>query len=114
VGDDSHFVFRQKLLGEDGSVRRCVVMLKQPSLFSPKFGATSSHVSTQSPQNVEVEPGIHSMACWNRCFALPQLLYRWRHLSEIFWIPPRIFKVHRTLVLFDVCSHASLYDGDTL
>jgi hypothetical protein len=29
-GDDSHFVFRQKLLGEDGSVKRGVVMVKQP------------------------------------------------------------------------------------
>jgi hypothetical protein len=34
----------------DGSVRRGVVMVKQPGLFLPKFGATSSHVSTQSPQ----------------------------------------------------------------
>jgi hypothetical protein len=46
LGDDSHFVFLQKLLGEDGSVRRGVVMVKQPGLFSPKFAATSSHVST--------------------------------------------------------------------
>jgi hypothetical protein len=84
VGDYSHFVFRQKLLGEDGSVRRGVVM------FSPKFGATSWHVFTQSPQNVAVEPGIHSLAYWDRCFALPQLLYRWPHQSGIFWIPPRI------------------------
>jgi hypothetical protein len=30
------------------------------------------------------------LACWDRCFALPQLLYRWRHQSVIFWIPPRI------------------------
>jgi hypothetical protein len=58
VRDDSRFVFRQKLLGEDGSVRRGVVMVKQPGLFSPKFGATSSQVFTQSPQNVAVEPGI--------------------------------------------------------
>ena len=41
VGDDSHFVFRQKLLGEDGSVRRGIVMMKQPGLFSPKFWETS-------------------------------------------------------------------------
>jgi hypothetical protein len=34
-------LFRQKLLDEDGSVRRGVVMVKQPGLFSPKFGATS-------------------------------------------------------------------------
>jgi hypothetical protein len=48
-GGDRHFVFRQKLLGEDGSVRRGVTMVNQPGLFSPMFGATSSHVSTQSP-----------------------------------------------------------------
>jgi hypothetical protein len=44
VGDDSHFVFLQKVLGEDGSVRRGVVMVKHPGQFSTKFGATSSHV----------------------------------------------------------------------
>jgi hypothetical protein len=33
--------------------------------------------------------GIHSLACWDQCFARPQLLYRWRHQSGIFWIPPR-------------------------
>jgi hypothetical protein len=51
VGDDSHLVILQKLLGEDGSVRsvrRGVVMVKKPGAFSPKFGATSSIVSTQS------------------------------------------------------------------
>jgi hypothetical protein len=53
VGDESHFAFRQKLLDEDGCVRRGVVMMKQPGLFSPTFGATSSHVFTQSPQNSE-------------------------------------------------------------
>jgi hypothetical protein len=34
VEDDSHFVFRQKLLGEDGIVRLGVVTGKQPGLFS--------------------------------------------------------------------------------
>jgi hypothetical protein len=95
VGDDSHSVFRQKLLVEDGSVRRDVVMVKQPGLFSPKFGAMSSHVFTQSPQNIVLEPGIHSLACWERRFALPQLLYRWRHQSGIFWIPPRTWTKYR-------------------
>src|SRR5215510_2074260 len=90
VGDDRHLVFRQKLLGKDGSVRRGVVIVKQPGLFLPKFRATSSHVFTQSPLNVAVEPGIHSLACWDQCFTLPQLLYRWRHQSRILWIPPRI------------------------
>jgi hypothetical protein len=71
VGDDSHLVFRQKLLSKDGSVRRGVVVMKQPGLFSPKFGVTSSHVFTQSSRNIAVEPGIHGLACWDRCFALP-------------------------------------------
>jgi len=66
VGDDSHFVFRQKLLGEDGSVRQGVVMVKQPGLFLPKFGAMSSHIFMQSSQNVAVEPEIHSLACWDK------------------------------------------------
>jgi hypothetical protein len=47
---------------------------------------------TRSPQNVAVEPGIHSLACWHKFLVLPQLLYtcRWRHQSGIFWIPPRL------------------------
>jgi hypothetical protein len=91
VGGDRQFVFRQKLLGEDGNVRRGAVVVKQSGLFSPKFGATSSQVFTQSLQNVAVERGIHNLACWDRCFALSQLLYRWRHQSGIFWIPPRVY-----------------------
>jgi hypothetical protein len=41
-GDENHFIFRQKMLGEDRSVKWGVVMVKQPGLFSPKFRATSS------------------------------------------------------------------------
>jgi hypothetical protein len=52
--------------GEDGSVRRGVVMVKQPGLLLPIFGATSSHVFTQSPQNVAVEPGILILTLWDR------------------------------------------------
>jgi hypothetical protein len=48
VGNDNHLVFRQELLDEYGRVRRGVVMVKHPGLFSPNFGATSSHVFTQS------------------------------------------------------------------
>jgi hypothetical protein len=54
--------FAKKLPGDDRSVRWGIVMVNQPGLFSPKFGATSSHVFTQSPQNVAVEPGNHSLA----------------------------------------------------
>jgi hypothetical protein len=89
MGDDNHLVFRHKLLDGNGSVKRGVVVVKQPGLFSPKFGETSSHVFTQSPQNVAIESGIHSLVCWDLSFALPQLLYKWLHQSEIFWILPR-------------------------
>ena len=68
MGDNSNFVFHQKLVGEDGSVRRCAVMVKQPGLFSPKMGTMSSHFFTQSPQNFAVETGIHSLAFWDKFF----------------------------------------------
>jgi hypothetical protein len=67
-GDYSHFVFCLKLLGEDGSVRRGIVKVKQPGLFSPKFGATYLHIFTQSLQNITVESIIHSFACWDKFF----------------------------------------------
>jgi hypothetical protein len=89
-GCDSHLLFRQKLVGEDGNVRRRVVMV-EAGLFSPKFGETSSQVFTQSPQNVAIEPGIQSFTCSDRCFAPSKLLYRWRHKAGIFWIPSRVF-----------------------
>jgi hypothetical protein len=72
--------------------RKCergVVVVKKPWPFSPKFGATSLHVFANSPQNVAVKPLIHNLAHWDGCFALPQLLYRWRDQSWIIWIPPR-------------------------
>jgi hypothetical protein len=68
VGDDSHFVFGQKQLGEGESVRWAVVMVKQPGLFSPKIGAMSSHVFVRLPHNIPAEPGIHSLACWDKFF----------------------------------------------
>jgi hypothetical protein len=74
MGDDSHLAFLQKLLGEDGSVRRGVVMVKQPGLFSPKLGETSSHDFTQSLQKSQYNPeftilpaGTGASRCHNRC-----------------------------------------------
>jgi hypothetical protein len=54
--------------GEDGIVRRGVVMLKQPGLFLPQIRATSSNVFMQPLQNVAVEPKIHTLACWDKVF----------------------------------------------
>jgi hypothetical protein len=55
---------------------------------------------------VAVEPVIHSLACWDRCFALPQLLCRWQHQSGIFWIPPCTCAIHGSGFL---CRHRHLY-----
>jgi hypothetical protein len=46
-GDDSHVVFGQKFPGEKGSEKRCVVMMQQPVLLSPKFRAKSLHIFMQ-------------------------------------------------------------------
>ena len=101
VGDNSNFVFRHELVGDDGSVRRGVVMVKQPGLFSPKLGTMSSQVFTQSLQNFAVEPGIHSLACWKKFFVHNPLLYKWRHQSGIFWIAPRIGQICEIFAFVD-------------
>jgi hypothetical protein len=48
VGDDSCVVFSNRLPCERGSVRRFVVM-QEPVLSPPKFGANFSHIFTESP-----------------------------------------------------------------
>jgi hypothetical protein len=71
VGGWQPFVFCHQVLGEDESEGRGVIMVKQPGLFSPKFGATSSHISTQSSQNVAVEftvwPAGSNSLCYHNC-----------------------------------------------
>ena len=93
MGDDSHIVFRQKLVDENGSLRRGVVMVKQPGLFSPKFGATSSHVFTQSPQNVAAEPEIHILAFWDKFFVHSPLDVKESddHILDIAFHPSGLF-----------------------
>jgi hypothetical protein len=50
VGDESHFVFRQELLGQEGSVRLGVVMVKQPGLFLLKLGQRLRTFSRTGPK----------------------------------------------------------------
>ena len=94
MGDNSNFVFCQKLVGEDKSVRRGVVMVKQPGLFSPKLGAMSLHFFMQSLQNFTEEPGIRSLVCWDKFFVHNPLDVKESqdhaleiafHLSGLFW-----------------------------
>jgi hypothetical protein len=104
VWDDSHFLYRQKPLDEDGSVRRGVAMVKQPGLFSPKFArfhavAAKCRTITRNSQFGLLGPVLRA-----------QLLYGWRHQSGIFWIPPRNF-------LYNFClniSHSKYIERDMI
>jgi hypothetical protein len=48
VGDDIHVVFGQHFSSENGSVRKCVVMMQQQVLLLPNVRVKSSHISMQS------------------------------------------------------------------
>jgi hypothetical protein len=90
------------LLMSSGSKRKessytCLSEAKASHLQWLRFEVSSSAAHLlhnglfmQSPQNIAAESGIHSLACWDRCFVLPQLLHRLWHQSRIFWIPPCI------------------------
>jgi hypothetical protein len=39
----------KKFPDEKGSVRGCIVVMKQPIILMPKFGVKSLHISMQSP-----------------------------------------------------------------
>lgn len=106
--DDSHFVLRQKLLGEDVIVKRDVVMMKQPGVFSPKFGATSSHVFTHSPRNVALEPGIDSLACWDSFFLRNPLDVKVMAMLILFFTCLAFFGIGDLgLLHWDVCCFVS-------
>jgi hypothetical protein len=49
-------------------VRRCVVVMQQPVVLSPKFGKKSSHIYTQSLQNITVVGGTDCLACQEEYF----------------------------------------------
>jgi hypothetical protein len=61
--------------------------------------------------NFHVHPAMCNLAHWltrhrnptiYRCFALPQLLYWWRHQSGMFWIPLRIYRVIAKLNIINI------------
>jgi hypothetical protein len=70
-----------------------------------KIATGHVHDSKQTRvKTAHFSPAMCNLAHWlirhgsptiHRCFALPQLLYRWRHQSEKIWIPPRIFYSHQ-------------------
>jgi hypothetical protein len=50
VGGKTVMLFLVKKIPEEkGSVRKCVLIMQQPVLLLPKFGAKSSQIFTQSP-----------------------------------------------------------------
>jgi hypothetical protein len=48
VGDESRVIFSQKLPGEKGNVSRCVIVMQQPVVLSPKFWANFNAVAVKS------------------------------------------------------------------
>jgi hypothetical protein len=68
VGTTVMLFLDKTFLGKKGSVRRCVVVTQQPVLLSPKFGAKSSHIFTQSPSNVTVVYEIDCLVCQDEFF----------------------------------------------
>jgi hypothetical protein len=68
VAQRGQVLIRQKFLGENGSVRRSVVMVKQPGLFSPTFRGdvfarfhavtTKRRNKTQDSQFGQLEPAL--------------------------------------------------------
>jgi tRNA U34 2-thiouridine synthase MnmA/TrmU len=60
--------FCQRFLGEKQSVKRFVVVMQQPVLLSPKLGAKSSNVFTQSPKNATIACGIDCLALQDEVF----------------------------------------------
>jgi hypothetical protein len=58
----------KKFSAERGSVRRCIAMIQQPVLLSPKFGAKSSHSLTQSSLDVTVICGLEYFSCQDKLF----------------------------------------------
>jgi hypothetical protein len=62
VGYDSHVVFGLKFPDEKGSVRRCVVVMKQPVLSLPEFEVKSLHVFMQSQEKVTAVCRIDCLA----------------------------------------------------
>jgi hypothetical protein len=62
-------LFGKKFPVENGTVRRCVVMMQQSIILSPKSGAKCWHIFKQSSYNVTVVGGIDCLACQDEFFA---------------------------------------------
>jgi hypothetical protein len=85
-----------KFTGENGSVKRCVVLMQQKVLLFPKFGVKSSHIFMQSPLNVTVVCGIDCLAFQDEFFVNDPLDVKKNdehvfhfalHLSRLFRFP---------------------------
>jgi hypothetical protein len=66
VGTTVIMFWVKKFPCENGSVRRCVVVMQQPVLLSPKFGAKSSHIF-----HAVVVKCQSTRSMWNWLFGLP-------------------------------------------
>jgi hypothetical protein len=63
--------------------RKCETRLCHDEVARPVLAKVCGEVFARFHAKVTVEPGIHSLACWDKFFVLPQLKYRRRHQSGI-------------------------------
>jgi hypothetical protein len=68
LGDDSHLVFGQKLHDGKGNERRCVIVMQQPFLLSPKFWVKSSNIFKQSLYIVRIVRGMYCLISQDEFF----------------------------------------------
>jgi hypothetical protein len=101
AGDDSH-VLGQKFTVGKGSERRCVVVMQQPFVLSPKFGGKYSHIFTQSTCNVTVVCGIDCLDCQDKFFVSNPLgcQMKWWACSWFCCLPVSPFSVLAMFGLF--------------
>jgi hypothetical protein len=89
VGDHSHVFSGQKSLHRQNSVRRRIVMVKQPVLVPPSFRKFSADLLPQTLQNLQVVMLVHRLV-WRYIFLVNSALtvkkksptYSWYSVTE--------------------------------
>jgi hypothetical protein len=78
---------------------KCETVRRRHGKLSPNFGAKSSHIFTQSPQNVTVVCGIDCLACQDEFFVdnPPYVKGKYEHALDFALQLCRLFSVSESL-----------------
>jgi hypothetical protein len=82
----------KKFPSEEGSVKWHAVMMQQPVLLSPDFGAKFSHISMHLPYNVTAVCRIDCLACQDEFVVNNSLDVKknYEHALDFFFHPSRL------------------------